>query len=141
MEPSSWHSLTHRCHRLTATFQVELAAVRKVEENHIARLVLPKFTTGLVRTNRLRVEKAIKELEPTIDPMKNFWNIFGKATQTETNDDDPFEKYDRDLDTSLLFVSISTPFVYRIPSIPLFSCVRRVSSPQLPRLSSYNSLH
>ena len=71
----------------------------------------------------LRLEKAIKELKPTstdIDPTTNFWTVYQKAA--DEYDSDLLDRYARDLDTSLLFVSMFTTILCLVCSTAHFLC-------------------
>ena len=65
---------------------------------------------------RLRFEKAIADWKPDkigTDPTTNFWTIYKKVA--DEYDNDLVNKYVGDLDTSLIFVSLSSaliPFIH-----------------------------
>ncbi|KAF9646010.1 hypothetical protein BDM02DRAFT_367301 [Thelephora ganbajun] len=76
--------------QFTTTFQGELSAFRKSEENRIARL--EKAITGL------------KSPSIGVDPTTNFWTVYKKVA--DEYDNDLVSQYTGDLDTSLLFAGL-----------------------------------
>lgn len=61
----------------------------------------------------------MKEMKPTstdVDPMTNFWTVYQNVA--DQYDGDLLDKYARDLDTSLLFVSASTSLVCLVSPQP-----------------------
>ena len=100
----------------------------------------------LVRTEaylfRLRLEKAVADLKPppnNIDPITNLWTVYKKVA--DEHDDDLVSKYAGDLDTSLLFVSVSTSLACLVLIDRVFFRVRRVYSRPSLLHSSSRSFH